>query len=370
MISGNQDAILPYLKTGIALLGFVCLAIFIYVLQQAGVVLIPFVVAVFIYILLQPVIQLLTRWRLPRALVTIGAMGITVVVVVGISQLIYQSVAAFTAGLPQYEGRFNDLWGRIGGLIGRTPAAASGGWNLGDDPWVSEFLKGATVTDLVKGLLTSVNSLLSDLFLIFIFLLLLLLGRDLLPKKLKHALTPSLSGRLTEIMRGIRANVQKYLVIKTMVSLLAASFVMLITWSFGLDFVIFWGILTFFMNFIPNIGSIISSGLPLLFALVQFDNPMTAVWMGLLIFAEDFSLGNFLEPRLTGKRIDLSPLLIMFALIFWGSIWGIVGMFLSVPLTAIVKIVCDNIEPLRPIGALMAEDAPAGAAPSARNAAG
>ncbi len=361
----DQNSLLPYLKTGIALLSFICLAILIYVLHQAGDVLIPFVVAVFIYMLLQPVIQQLGKWRLPRALVTVVAMGITIVTVAGISQVIYRSVAAFTGGLPQYEGRFNELWGRIGDMVGRTPASASGGWSIADDPWVAEFLKGATITDLVKMLLTSANSLLSNLVLVFIFLLLLLLGRDLLPRKLKHAFSPSLAGRLTEMTRGIRANIQKYLMIKTVMSLLAAFIVMLITWSFGLDFVIVWGILTFFLNYIPNIGSVVASVLPLLFALVQFDTPMTAVWIGLSIFTVKFSIGNFLEPRLTGKRIDLSPLLIMFSLIFWGSVWGIVGMFLSVPLTAIVKIVFDNIKPLQPIGILMGEDVRESTAPQA-----
>jgi AI-2 transport protein TqsA len=359
MNTKENEAILPSLKIGIALLSFICLTIFVYVLHQAADVLIPFAVAVFVYMLLQPVIKLLEKGRVPRVLVTVAVMGFTIIILMGISQLIYQSASVFTSDLPRYEERFNDLWARIGEMIGRAPRVHPEGWNITKDPWVAEWLKGATIPNLVNLLLASVNSLLSNFFLVFIFLLLLLLGRDLLPRKLKHAFSPSLSGRLTEITQGIRANIQKYLVIKTLVSLLASGIVMLITWSFGLDFVIIWGILTFFLNFIPNIGSIVSSGLPMLFALVQFDNPMTAVWMGLLIFAEDFTIGNFLEPRLTGKRIDLSPLLIMFSLIFWGSIWGIVGMFLSVPLTAIVKIVCDNIEPLRPIGILMGEDVPA-----------
>ncbi|HLF14686.1 MAG TPA: AI-2E family transporter [Bacteroidota bacterium] len=356
MTNGNQEVLLPYLKTGIALLAFICLAILVYVLHQAGDLLIPFVVAVLIYMLLQPVIQLLEKWRMPRALVTLLAMGVTMVVVWGMSQVIYQSIAAFTGGLSQYEGRFNDIWQRIGSLLGVSPDALSGGWNIADDPRIAEFLNGATITDLVKLLLASVNSLLSNLVLVFIFLLLLLLGRDMLPKKLKYAFSQSLAGRLTDMTQGIRANIQKYLVIKTIIGLLAAGVVMLITLVFGLDFVIVWGILTYFLSFIPNIGSIVASVLPFLFALVQFDTPMTAVWIGVSIFAVKFSIGNLLEPRLMGRSIDLSPLLIMFSLIFWGSIWGIVGMFLSIPLTAIVKIVFDNVKPLRPIGILMGED--------------
>ena len=175
----------------------------------------------------------------------------------------------------------------------------------------------------------------------------------MLSKKLRHAFSPSLSGRLPTITAGIRYNIQKYIVVKTLVGFLAAAIVMLITWIFGLDFVIIWGILTFFLSFIPNIGSIVASVLPFLFALVQFENPMSALWLGIAILTVKFTIGNLVEPSMMGKGIDLSPLLIMFSLIFWGSIRGIVGMFLSVPLTAIVKIIFDNIRPLRPIGILM-----------------
>lgn len=350
---------LPYLKLGVALLSFICLAILLYAMHQSGDLLIPFVVAIFIYILLQPVIDLFGAWKFPRWLVTVVAMGLTIVVVVGISQGIYQSVAAFTDGLPAYEGRFNDIWQRLGAMIGVSPGAASGWWRLTDDPRVAEVLNGATITDLVKLLLASVNSLLSNLVLVFIFLLFLLIGRDMLSRKLRHAFSPALSGTLTEMNNGIRANIRKYIVIKTLVSLLAASVVMIITSLFGLDFVFVWGILTFFLNFIPNIGSIVAALLPFLFGLVQFDSPATALWMGGITVAAKFSIGNLVEPRLMGRSIDLSPLLIMFSLIFWGSVWGIVGMFLSVPLTAVIKIIFDNVGPLRPVGILMGEDVPA-----------
>lgn len=353
MDNRDQEILLPYLKTGIALLAFVCLAILIYVLSVSGGLLIPFVVAVFVYILLQPLIGLMEGWRLPRALVTALTMTITIVVIVGVSQVVYQGVAAFTGGLPHYEGRFTDAWNRLGSLAGLPPGAFADGWSITDDPRFAEFLRGFSVTDLVRALLASVNSLLSNLVLVFIFLLLLLIGRDSLPKKARMAFSPAVSDALTAVTRGIRANMQRYVVIKTLVSLLAAGCVMLIALAFGLDFVVVWGILTFFLNFIPNIGSIVASVLPFLFALVQFDNPMTAVWIGLAILVVKFSIGNFLEPSMMGRSIDLSPLLIMFSLIFWGSIWGIVGMFLSVPLTAIVKIALDSYGPLRPVGILM-----------------
>lgn len=358
MTPDDRELQLPYLKGGIALLAFICLAILFYILELAGDLLIPFVVAVFIYVLLQPLIQLLTRWRLPRALITVIAMLVTIILLVGVSQVIYQSVAAFTSGLPRYEGRFTEIWHRIGALVGLTPDAVAGEWRLTDDPRVAEFLRGLSVPDLVRMLLASVNTLLSNLVLVFVYLLLLLLGRDMLSKKLERAFSPAMSGRLTTVTRGIRSNIQTYIIVKTLVGFLAAGAVMLITWIFGLDFVIIWGILTFVLSFIPSLGSIVAGVLPLLFALVQFESLAAAIWMGGLIFAVKFTIGNVVEPSMMGRSIDLSPLLIMFSLLFWGSVWGIVGMFLSVPLTAIVKIIFDNIAPLRPFGILMGSAPP------------
>jgi AI-2 transport protein TqsA len=359
----DREILLPYVQTGIALLAFICFAILIYVLSVAGSLLIPFVVAVFIYFLLQPLIGLLTGWRFPRWLVTALTMAITVVAVAGISRVFYESVTSFTGGLPRYEGRFNDIWNRVAGAFGVPTDALAGGWAIASDPRLAEFLRGVSVTDVVRELLVSANSLLSNLVLVFLFLLFMLLGRDRLLAKIKGAFSPAVSGRLAGMVDGIRANTQKYVVIKTLVSLLVAGIVMLITLAFGLDFVLAWGILTFLLNFIPNIGSIVSSALPVLFALVQFGNPMTAVWIGVAITGVHFAVGNVLEPSLMGKSIRLSPLLIVFSLIFWGSIWGIAGMFLSVPLTAIIKIVFDNVRPLRPLGVLMGEVDEGGAAP-------
>lgn len=297
-------------------------------------------------------------------LVTALTMTVTIVVVVGVSQIVYQSITTFTDGLPLYEERFADIWNRVAGLLGLPPDAFRGGWAFRDDPRLAEYLRDVSVPDVVQTLLVSANTLLSNLVLIFLFLLFILLGRDNLILKLRSAFSPAISDSLTAMTSGIRVNTQKYIVIKTLVSLIVAGMVMLVALLFGLDFVIVWGILTFILNFIPNIGSIVASALPVLFGLVQFGNPMSAVWLGVVIVAAHFLIGNILEPAMMGRSIRLSPLLILFSLIFWGSIWGIVGMFLSVPLTAIIKIVFDNVKPLRPLGILMgevAEEGPAGA---------
>ncbi len=365
MTADEQKSALPALKIGIAFLGFICLAILFYILREGMDLLIPFVIAVFIYIILNPLMSLLEKWRFPRWLVMIVAMAVTVIVVFLISQVIYRGVASFTRGLPQYEQRFGMIGQQLGELFGISPEVLSGDKSITEDPWISGFLDGTTVTDLIRTLLTSLNKLVSNSVLVFIFLLLILLGRNRLTNKLQAALGPSMSVTVSHIMGSIRLNVQKYLVIKTLVSFGTAALVMLCCWIFGLDFILVWGILAFFFNFIPSIGSIIATVLPTMFAYVQFESGAAVFWLGTSILVVQFTVGNLVEPRLMGKSIDLSPLLIMFSLIFWGAIWGIIGMFLSVPITAIIKIIFENIRPLRPLSILMGaevKDEPAVAA--------
>jgi len=356
MTADEQKTTLPAMNIGVAFLGFICLAILFYIFREGTDLLIPFVIAVFIYIILNPLMSLLEKWRLPRWLVMIIAMCVTIIVVFLISQVVYRGVASFTSGLPQYEERFGMIGQQLGEVFGISPEVLSGDKRLTDDPRISDFLNGATVTDLIRTLLTSLNKLISNSVLVFIFLLLILLGRNRLSNKLQAALGPSMSVTVSHMMGSIQQNVQKYLVIKTLVSFTTAGLVMLTCWLFGLDFILVWGILAFFFNFIPSIGSIVATILPTMFAYVQFESGAAVFWFGMSILLVQFTVGNLVEPRFMGKSIALSPMLIMFSLIFWGAIWGIIGMFLSVPITAIIKIIFENIKPLRPISILMGAD--------------
>lgn len=356
MTSDDRPIIPPYMKLGMVFLSFISLALLVYILQLAMDLVIPFVVAVFAYLMLVPILRVLEKGRFPRSLATVITMAVTIFMVLLISQLIYQSIATFTNGLPKYEQRINMIGQELGEFFGVSPLVLSGEQKITDDPRVADMLSGSTITGVLKTLVNSINKMLSYSVLFFLFLLFLLLGRHRMSRKLDHALSTLWSGKITAITESIQVNVQKYLVIKTLVSFLTAGLVMLTAWAFGLDFVVVWGILTFVFNFVPNIGSLIATLLPTLFAGLQFDSFSSIIWLGLVLMTIQFTIGSILEPRLMGKSIDLSPLLILFSLIVWGYIWGIIGMFLSVPIMAIVKIVFDNIEPLRPIAILMGAD--------------
>ena len=155
------------------------------------------------------------------------------------------------------------------------------------------------------------------------------------------------------MIESINAQVRKYLLIKTATSLLNGLMVWIVLAVFGVDFAALFGLLAFLLNFIPNIGSMIAATLRVGFAFFQFGTFWTPFWILVITVGLDNVLGNFLEPKIMGKGLGLSPLLVFFSLLFWGWLWGVPGMILSVPLTAVIKIVCQNVPALRPVAVLM-----------------
>lgn len=124
---------------------------------------------------------------------------------------------------------------------------------------------------------------------------------------------------------------------------------------FGLDFFVFWAFLIFLFNYIPNVGSIIAVFFPVTFSLIQYESvSLTMIFLVLMIGAQVL-MGNFIEPRLMGNKLNLSPLVILISLIFWGTLWGPIGMLLSVPIMVMINIVLAHIEVTRPIAILLSE---------------
>jgi predicted PurR-regulated permease PerM len=147
-----------------------------------------------------------------------------------------------------------------------------------------------------------------------------------------------------------------YLRAKVLSSLVTALPVVAILWAFGVSFPGMWGILALIGNFIPYVGSLIALVLPVLLAFLELEPPWRPLVVLALLLLVQFVTNNFIEPRLTARAVDLSPLVVLVALAFWGLCWGAVGMVLAVPLTVMLKIVWENIALTRPLARLMAEE--------------
>jgi predicted PurR-regulated permease PerM len=196
-------------------------------------------------------------------------------------------------------------------------------------------------------------SFLSNLFLVFIFLIFILIGRGRIKEKILESLPAKRSAKIIGVIDNIDHQIQKYLAIKTIVSLITGILATIVFLAFGLDFAILFGFLIFILNYIPTIGSILSSALPIFIAVFQYETIWPAFWIFLFVTIIQQTMGSFIEPRLLGGGLNLSPLVILFALFFWGWLWGIPGMILAVPMVVIIKIICSNIPSLEFVAALM-----------------
>ena len=173
------------------------------------------------------------------------------------------------------------------------------------------------------------------------------------PARVRGGFPPEQADHVLAIIGSINRAMASYLRAKVLSSLCTALPVVAILWTFGVSFPGMWGVLAFVGNFIPYVGSLIALVLPVLLALLELEPPWRPLAVLALLLLVQFVTNNFIEPRLTAHAVDLSPLVVLVALAFWGLCWGVVGMVLAVPLTVMLKIVWENIALTRPLARLM-----------------
>lgn len=314
------------------------------VLKLARPVFIPFILAVFVSYIIDPALGFLTRCRCPRpwAVVVVLVMMGVFLYLVGV--LVFSSGKAFVAELPKYQERLADL--------GRFLEKGLGPFKI-DVPTALGSLDVNRIGNAFLGAIGPFFSVLGKLLLVFLFLVFIVAGRGRAEAKIPKAIGDGHAGRIHGVLERINVQIRKYLIIKTAISIANGLMVWIVLKAFGVDFAALFGLLAFFLNFIPNIGSAIAAVVRVSFAFFQFGTLWTPLWILVITVGLDSILGDFIEPRALGKGLGLSPLLVFFSLLFWGWLWGVPGMILSVPLTAVIRIVCQNIPALRPVAVLM-----------------
>ena len=201
------------------------------------------------------------------------------------------------------------------------------------------------------------STIMSSAVLISLYVVFLFIEQHYFEQKLDAFFSQAEHRRLVKnIINHITKDTQTYLGIKTLLSLGTSFASWIIMKWVHLDFAEFWAVLIFFLTYIPNIGAMVATAFPVALALIQFDSwwPFIEITSG--IVAIQFIVGNFLEPRLLGKSLNLSTLVILFALALWGYIWGILGMFLSVPITVMMMIIFAHFDSTRPLAVLLSQD--------------
>ena len=331
----------------VMMLGILCILGLGTVLIAAKSLFVPFVMAIFLLYMLNPLISVLEKRGIPSGLAGVLSLIIVSGLLASLGQVIGNSVQEFANNYPLYEPRIKQLTDSIIGLI-------PGSEDIYDSSSsVFAAFDSTSFPGIVAALVGSIGGFASETLLVLLILAFMLAGRNQLIEKIPHAFETETATKIVSVVEDVNGQIQQYIVAKSLLSLMTALISMLILYLFGIEFVLIWGVLTFVLNFIPNVGSVIATILPLSLAMIQLDGIISVAWLGMSLFGVQFLIGNVLDPKFVGDRIGISPVTILFALVAWSWMWGLVGMFLAVPLTVLMKIILENIDSLRFIAVLM-----------------
>ncbi|HUW19221.1 MAG TPA: AI-2E family transporter [Sedimentisphaerales bacterium] len=301
-------------------------------------VMIPFVLAVFTVSLVSPILDFqVIRLKFPRPLAAAVTFLVVIVIIALVCLLITLAVQMVISTASRYSNDFANLAKEVFLQVDRW------GVKLNQDKIVNDLRD--KIPNLVTDAVGRVLGVLSRAFLILIFVVFLLAGRN------PHAVR---SG----VYADIDSNIRRYIATKVVISIVTGLLVWGVLKVVGLELAGVFGMLSFLLNFIPSIGSIIATLLPIPIAVAQFQNPWLIIYVVAVPGAIQISIGNFIEPKLMGKGLNLHPVTILLALSFWGLLWGIGGMFLAAPMTAVIRIVLMQFDTLRPLGKLLAGELP------------
>jgi predicted PurR-regulated permease PerM len=312
-------------------------------LKAASALLVPFMVAVFIAMISLPLLNGLEARGVPSGLAVLVTLLVPLVIVAGILVLVGGSVQGFVDRVDDYK------------ILLQQKATTFTNFlqDLGIDvpPDVARrLIKPDLALDLVARTLRAAQAVMTNLLLVLLTMVFILSEAAGFPRKLEAAF--GRGGEGWERFQGIKKEVQRYLAIKTVISLATGLTVGFGMWLIGVDFPLLWGLLAFLLNYIPNLGSILAAIPPVLLAIVQFGAGR-ALLVAAVFLMVNLGLGNFLEPRIMGRRLGLSTLVVFMSLVFWGWVWGPVGMLLSVPLTMVLKIMLENTKEFRWVAVLL-----------------
>lgn len=315
-----------------------CAVIILAGIKAAADLFTPLLLALFITIVSSPIIQKMMKYNIPQWL-AIGTLLFTILIAFSIfASLIGASVNEFSASLPQYKVILSEKvtwllkWIRHYNLNALIPQQK-----------LAESLDPNAVMNFVSNALGRVSGMISDIFVLFLIVVFMLSEIPLAKRKLNYLVSGQSVGEQRQVKNDVYKvidGVIQYLSIKTLTSLMTGLIIYLVLNLLDIQYAILWGTLAFLLNYVPNIGSILAA-IP---AVVQAFILNGMLEGGLLIMAYliiNVLIGNVVEPKMMGTRLGLSTLIVFISLIFWGWLLGIVGMFLSVPLTMAVKIALE-----------------------------
>jgi AI-2 transport protein TqsA len=335
------------LSTGLVIAGF-------WLLSIGGALLIPLVLAVFVWYLIEGINSFWKRVRIagkpiPRLAPALMSALVIFLVCAATLSLVSSNVAQMAEAAPKYQEKLGALYEQVTSSFGIDEKE--------ERAFLDSLMERIDLAEITTKLGAALGTLMSNTILIAMYVIFLLLERQFFDAKLCAIVKGE--GKRDSVRKAIGRidqQVRVYLSVKIFVSLITAAGAYIVMRLVGLDFAVFWALLIFVLNFIPYIGSTIASLMPTVLALAQFGTLTQALIVFAGIQAVQMGVGYVIEPTMMGKSLNISPLSVMLVLAFWGMLWGITGMFIAVPITVIIMIICANFDASRWITVLLSKD--------------
>ncbi len=320
------------------------------ILIYAQSVIIPFILAILFWYMIRVFKKILLKIkfvdRLPGWILTTVSSLLLFSFLLLIVNIITNNIQQISETMPVYQANINKITVELNSYF-----------NIDVASLLDNFAKNLEFPALIRSLISALTGLFGNAVTIVLYLIFLLLEENMFPKKIKVIYPdPEKHKKIDEILNKIDKSIINYVALKTVISILTGILSYLALLFIGIDAPFFWAFLIFILNFIPNIGSLAATVFPAIFALLQFGRFTEGFLVLGIVGMIQLVIGNFIEPKVMGNSLNISPLVVILTLTLWGVMWGITGMLLSVPITVILIIIMAEFPSTRPFAILLSQD--------------
>ncbi|MFI5194114.1 MAG: AI-2E family transporter [Chitinophagales bacterium] len=349
----NEPVKMPmYLKLSQILMGTGVLFFIIYLGQG---ILIPLVFAGMIAVLLNPVVLFLCRKKIPRVISILISLIITMLLIAGIFYFFIAQISLFSESVPQIKQKFLSFFNESERWFSRTFNISR--WKM--DAWVKKTQNQSmdNGTEVIGKTVGTIGGILTTFVIMPVYVFMMIYYKPLLLEFISKLFPKGYHATVVEVLTKTKGLIQRYLLGLLIEALLVAFLNSLALFILDIPYAILLGVIGALLNVIPYIGGVIAIALPMLLALATRE-PVSALYVFIAYLIVQFIDNNFFVPKIVASKVKINALVSIIVVLVGNAMWGVPGMFLSIPLTAIVKVICDRIPPLEPFGFLLGDNQP------------
>lgn len=341
-----------YLKLTLILLGLVA---FFFILWIGQDIIVPLVLATLLAIVVNPLVNLLARHGLNRVLSIVLSLLLAMAVIGGVMYFMSSQIAHFSDSFPAMKGKFQTMYEDAIGW-------AADFFNVKKSA-IRDWLANAKANGMKNGsvllgsTLTTIGGLFAFVFLLPVYMFMILFYKPLLLEFIARLFPKERHAVVGDVLLQSRSLVQSYLVGLLLEAAIVATLDSVVLLAIGIDYAILFGVIAALLNMIPYIGGLVATALPMAMAIATKSPSAALLVLGGFLLVQ-FIDNNYIVPKVVASRVQVNALVSIVVVLCGGALWGVGGMFLAIPLTAIVKVVCDRVESLKPFGYLLGDDQP------------